>query len=396
VSRWYGVGHSIVTDAAQAGTQAARLALDGRQAALVLVFCPVGYDLPVLLEAVRAEVARYLDTGAAPVAIAGCTSLGQVAAPTPSDHGVLVAALGGPGFQVSTRVATDASAGRREAGVAAAQCAAEVDLPHRVLLMLLDGVTGLQHEIVRGAYSVVGARIPLVGGCAGDDLSYSRTYQFHGTSTAVDIYADAVVGIALASQAPLGVGIAHGWRKSGEAMIVTRSVDGTLYELDNKPALDVYLDRVNGSYADLDDLNAFRLKAFEHPLGLSRRTGEDIRVIHSGDTGNGALQCLADVPQGALAWLMGSDDDSLIDGAMESCGQALDALDGQPPLGLLIFDCGARKARLGPAGTELEAAAIGKVIGGVPFGGFYTYGEVARTQGARGMHHLTLVSLALA
>ncbi len=32
----------------------------------------------------------------------------------------------------------------------------------------------------------------------------------------------------------------------------------------------------------------------------------------------------------------------------------------------------------------------------VPFGGFYTYGEIARTQGSRGMHHLTVVTLALA
>jgi len=32
----------------------------------------------------------------------------------------------------------------------------------------------------------------------------------------------------------------------------------------------------------------------------------------------------------------------------------------------------------------------------VPLAGFYTYGEFARTRGARGMHHLTVVTLALA
>jgi small ligand-binding sensory domain FIST len=31
-----------------------------------------------------------------------------------------------------------------------------------------------------------------------------------------------------------------------------------------------------------------------------------------------------------------------------------------------------------------------------PFAGFYTTGEIARVRGASGMHHLTLVTLALA
>ena len=43
-----------------------------------------------------------------------------------------------------------------------------------------------------------------------------------------------------------------------------------------------------------------------------------------------------------------------------------------------------------------EIDAVATASGGAPFGGFYTYGEIARTQGSRGMHHLTVVTLALA
>ena len=35
-------------------------------------------------------------------------------------------------------------------------------------------------------------------------------------------------------------------------------------------------------------------------------------------------------------------------------------------------------------------------LGDAPFAGFYTTGEIARVRGASGMHHLTLVTLALA
>ena len=388
-SRWYGVGHSTSPEAAVAGRDATVAAVAGRDAVLVLVFCSAGYDLPPLIEAVRANTGP--DT-----AIAGCSTLGQVARPVPSDVGVVVTALGGPGFEVHTRVARHVSAGRREAGGAVAACVSELRLPHRVLMLLIDGVTGQQHEIVRGAYSVAGADIPMVGGCAGDELAYAKTYQFHGSDRGVEILSDAVVGVALGSEAPLGIGIAHGWRKRGDAMIVTSSSEGHLFQLDNEPALDVYLRRVGGTDADLADATAFRAAAFKHPLGLSRRSGEDIRVLHGGDVADRSLICLADVPQGALVWLMESDDASLLEGATQSCTQAVEDLGGVSPLGLLIFDCGARKVKLGPAGTRAEVSTIAKIVGDVPFGGFYTYGEVARTHGARGMHHLTLVSLALA
>jgi hypothetical protein len=61
----------------------------------------------------------------------------------------------------------------------------------------------------------------------------------------------------------------------------------------------------------------------------------------------------------------------------------------------MAFDCGARKVMLGQDGMREEAAAMTSVLGDTPFGGFYTYGEIARTNGARGMHHLTMVTLAI-
>jgi hypothetical protein len=51
---------------------------------------------------------------------------------------------------------------------------------------------------------------------------------------------------------------------------------------------------------------------------------------------------------------------------------------------------------LGESGVRRELGAMADACGDVPFGGFYTYGEIARTQGSRGMHHLTVVTLALA
>jgi hypothetical protein len=389
-SCWMGPGHSADGDALTAGRRAAEQAVDGRVASLLLVFAPTSYDLERLLAGVRSCAGE--DT-----VIAGCTSMGAVAARTdPLASGVVVVALGGPGLHVRAQVGRNVSARRREAGAEAASAVAGLRAPSRICLLLCDGLVGEQHEVVRGAYGVLGATVPMVGGCAGDELTYTRTYQFLGDRAGVEILTDAVVGLGLGSAGGFGVGIAHGWRKVGEPAVVTSSSGGRLFQLDGSPALDAYLDWMGADRTLLEDPQAFRIRAFRSPLGMSRRTGEDIRVVHDGDVRDGSLLCLADVPQGALTWLMEPDDEALVEAAASSCAQAIENLNGARPRGLLLFNCGVRKVMLGEAGMRRELAAVARVGGGVPFGGFFTYGEIARTRGARGMHHLTVVTLALA
>ena len=59
-----------------------------------------------------------------------------------------------------------------------------------------------------------------------------------------EVLEDAVVGAWLASDAPLGIGVQHGWRRVGEPMLVTGSEGSKVLTLDDQPALDVYLERL--------------------------------------------------------------------------------------------------------------------------------------------------------
>ncbi|WP_436533952.1 FIST signal transduction protein [Actinoplanes sp. HUAS TT8] len=388
-ARWFGSGHSTLSDPAAAGAEAATAALHGRDPAVVFVFCSIGYQVPELFTALREQVG-------ADTVIVGCTTSGQLADGRVSRNGVAVTAWGGAGFSVRTHVARSVTGRLREAGAEAASCLAGFEAEHRVLLMIADGITGSQHEVVRGAFSVAGAAVPLVGGAAGDELTYVRTYQFLGGRDGVEIMSDAVIGLAIGSDRPLGIGIAHGWQKEGDALVVTSSREGRVLELDGEPALDVFLRRMGVDESALDDPAGFRELAFHHPLGLSRRSGEDIRVIHDGDRADRSLICLADVPQGALTWLMTSTHDTLLDSAADAPGQALEALGGEPALGVLVFDCAGRWIKLGEAGVQQENVEMAKRLDGVPYGGFYSTGEIGRVRGALGMHHFTLVTLALA
>jgi hypothetical protein len=393
--RWVRVGRSMAPDGRSAGEEAAAQAQADRPATVLMVFCSTQYDTQEVLAGVCAATPD-------DVLVVGGTTMGEIAEPGPGlEHlgmapAVVAMALGGPGFQVTSTVVREASEQRRESGAASAEAMSGITAPHQVFLMIADGLTREQHELVRGAYSVLGAAVPIVGGCSADNSEYSMTYQFHGTGAGVERLVDSVVGVGLGSNAPVGVGIAHGWTKQGDPMVVTSSEGGEIFLLDGEPAVDVYLRRVGVDRSVLDDAPAFRDFVFQHPLGLSRRSGEDLRVVHDANLERGSLVCLADVPQGALAWTMTTDPDALIEAAARSCEMAVDGLEGAAPRGLLLFDCGARKVTLGPENLHAEQAAIAKCAAGAPFGGFYTFGEIGRTHGSRGMHQLTVVTLALA
>ena len=384
-SRWFAVGSAGESER-EAGARAADEALLHDDAKLLVVFCSQSHDLPALLRQIRTR------SGAAP--LIGCTTAGEIATSGPREASVVVAALGGDGFAIETAVATGASNDLRAAGAHVARCLpSPEDHPYRALLLLTDGLAGDQQEIIRGAYGVLGAAVPLVGGCAGDDLEMTRTFQLYGDR----VLTDSVVAAGIASDAPLGIGVRHGWHRVGEPMLVTRSDGNRVYALDDRPALDVYLEQFGAAEPVCSNAGAFIRLAMTHPLGLSRHTGEEqVRYIGGADFADRSLSCIAEVPQGGLVWIMGGDAESVLGATDAACGDSLAALEGHPPLGMLAFDCIGRRGVLGGRGIRAEIDRLAANGAGAPVAGFYTYGEIARTRGMRGFHNQTLVVLSIA
>lgn len=379
------MGRSADPDPAQAVREAAAAAVQGPDAGLMLVFCSTAYDATALLEE--------LAVVAPGVPVVGCSTAGEIATGGPGESSVVITVLGGRGFSIATAVAREASADLRQAGADAAACINSIqEREHRALLLLTDGLAGDQTLIVRGAYSVVGAQVPLVGGCAGDDQRMSRTEQLHGR----EVLTGAVVAAAIGSDAPLGIGVRHGWRRVGDPMLITRSAQNRVYEIEGRPALDVYFERLAAPAQVQTDHAAFVRFAQVHPLGLASRSEEHVRFIGDADFEHRSLGCIAEVPQGALAWLMAGDATSVLEATDAACQDALDGLGAAPPLGLLAFDCIARRGVLGDAGIRDEVERVATLGGGAPVAGFYTYGEIARTRGINGFHNQTLVVMALA
>ena len=329
-------------------------------------------------------------SGGAP--LIGSTTAGELTGEGPSDGGVVVMVLGGPGFSVATAAATGIGPRLRQAGAEVATCVNAIAArPHRVLLMLTDGLAGDHQEILRGAYSVAGAAIPLVGGAAADDLTMAGTHQLHGG----DVLGDSVVAAALGSDAPMGIGARHAWRPFGEPMLVTASSGDWIHSLDDEPALDVYLGRLEAPVDCYRDHAAFTRFAMTHPLGLSRRSGERLRCVLKVDFENRAISCNAQVPSGAVTSFMECSPESVLASTAEACTEAIRGLDGLQPIGLLAIDCIGRRMVLGDGGAAVEVERMLETAPGTPLAGFYSYGEIARVRGGSGFHNQSLVALAL-
>ena len=382
--RWLSVGNSDNPDSRRAGAEAATAALTGADPKLMVVFCTTRYD--------PADVLAAINETSGGVPLIGCSMAGGFTAAGAEPEQVLVTVFGGPGFTVSTAVAAGVSTRHRDAGAETAGCVADlVDPQHAVLLMLTDGLAGHQEEIIGGAYQTVGASVPLVGGVAspGPDR---QTFLLHGDKVLTDV----VVGAAIGSDAPFGIGVRHGWRKVGEPMIVTRVDEGRVYELDGKPALAAYLKRHGAPAQAYVDPVAFDEFARTRPVGVRRRSGEEVRNISSTEfLAEGWLGCNGQIPEGGLIWLMEGDVGSVLGAADEACEAAIEALDGEQPTGFLVFDCVSRGGLLGTQGRGEEVRRLASQAGAAPVAGFYTWGEIARIRGINGLHHQTLVVLAV-
>jgi hypothetical protein len=381
--RWLSVGRSAETDSRRAGQDAAGTAITGDDPCLLLAFCSANHDPD--------EVLAGINSVGAGTPVVGCSTRVVIAPDGPSRTSVAVVAFGGSGFSVATAAADRASERPREAGAEVAECVTRVqNRRNRVLVLMTDGKRIGPEDVLAGAYRAVGASVPLVGGRSSADKQTKRSFHLHGKR----VLTDSVVGAVIGSDGPLGIGVRHGWRPVGEPMLVTGSRNGDVYTLNDQPALKAYLGRLGAPAEAYTDPVAFDQFARRRPLGVRRRSGEEVRSVNStAAMDQGWLHSAGEVPEGGLVWLMEGDEESVLEAAGEACRDAVAALGAQPPLGLVAFDCESRGGLLGEDGLRQEVERMMTGAAGAPVAGMQVQGEFARIRGFSGYHNQTLVVL---
>ena len=366
-----GVGISKNADSYQAGYEATKRASEraGGVPDFMIAFASPVFDQRELVRGIR-------DAGEKAPLI-GCSDAGEITNDGPAEKSVGVMAIRSDTLSFFSGLGRGVKDGAREAGRAVAGEVKEKSQGRiRAFIMLPDVLTGNGSDIVRGVLDVLGPHFPVVGGAAGDDFLFEKTYQYRDD----EVESGAVAGVGLAGQFTMGIGVRHGWMPIGMPMKVTRAQGAILHELDGKPAVGIYEDYFGQKAEELRKEPLARL-AITYPLGLKIPEYEEEYLIRDPISVDekGSITCAAEIPEGSEIRLMIGSKEKAVEAAEDAARHLMREFEiaRARPKFALMFNCIAREKLFGVKAKD-EINAVLDIIGrDMPLLGFYTYGEQA-------------------
>jgi hypothetical protein len=301
--------------------------------------------------------------------VVGCSTAGEITGTLVQDASISVAVARFTHTCLrSAAITIRGAADSYDAGQRLAQALQAPDL--RAVFVLSDGLHVNGTPLVDGIGNHLGAGVAVTGGLAGDGSRFGETWTLHGAQLAdqcilaVGFYGDHV---------RVSHGCEGGWSDFGPERLITRSEGNVLYELDGKPALELYRTYLGERAQGLPGT------ALLFPLSVhGEGVGQDklVRTILGIDEATQSLTFAGDVPQGAMARLMRANTDKLIDSAGQAAREAVHDTHHASDSLVISVSCVGRRLVLGER-TEEE---VETVVQGAPQGaahiGFYSYGEI--------------------
>ena len=239
--------------------------------------------------------------------------------------------------------------------------------------------------LVEGLKSALPDGVTVFGGLAGGGASFGTTY------TLLDgiVLPNQIVAIGFhGDKIRFGTGSQGGWKTFGPLRKVTKSVDNVLYELDGKPALDLYKHYLGEKAAGLPGSGLLYPFAI---LNKETKQPELIRTILDINEADKSMVFAGNIEEGSDVSLMHAGNDALIDGA----SAAAENIAGKVPLSdksaTICISCIGRKLLMGND-AEDELDAVKDVLNPSSFLGFYSNGEISslNSGGAPELHNQTM------
>ncbi len=354
----------------RSGREAAESALaqlSSQKPQLAIVFGSSWFDQQALLQGVRSVLRG--------VPLVGGSTAGEIVPTGPTSHSCVVVTIASKSLQWSIGAGEHVETNPRDAGQQAAYAALR-GLPgsQRIGFLLFgDGLVASYAEVMRGAQEVLGTGSLIVGGMAGDDLRFSKTYQYCNDR----VLSRAIVGALVGGQGKLGVGIEHGFSPISKPRHITRAQGNILLELDQQPAASVYEEYFGHALVQQMRTGGFTRQGIAYPLGIQCE-GTDRRLLRNivAFQDDGSLACSGEMPEGSWLQLMIGSRELALEAARHAAQQAIQSLNRVACV--LVFDSVARRKLLGEQHAAMEIARIRQTVGPeVPLAGCYTYGEQA-------------------
>ncbi len=240
------------------------------------------------------------------------------------------------------------------------------------LFVLADGMLD-GSKLIEGLERNLSKTISITGGMCGDDARFEKTLSSYndnpktGEVVLIGLYGD-TLEVTFAS--------AGGWFPFGPERKITKSKDNIVFEIDNKPALEVYKNHLAHRAIGLPSAS------LSFPLNVTYEGKKQavVRTILAVDESQHALILAGDAPENSKVQLLMASVDALIDGAQNATELAVQNREKKAEIALLVSCIGRKLVMNKRVGEETEYVKE-SLDECTLITGFYSYGQIAPFNG---------------
>ena len=261
-------------------------------------------------------------------------------------------------------------------------------------LVWLSGVPGYEEGVLSGIQDVVGPGVPIAGGSSADNTVEGHWQQFANG----DVHHEAVVVTAMYPSVATHMSFHSGYSITQHSGTVTRSERRTIYEIDGRPAAEVYNEWTDGAIDDfLDGGNVLAVTTL-YPIGRFVEKVGNIayhRLSHpDAVTPEGALTLFSNIETGDEIVLMAGTRTSLVTRVGRVAKAALGAgrITAGQVSGALVVYCAGCMLTVQDIMDQV-AAEVRDALEGKPFIGTFTFGEQGCFVGGKNHHGNLMISV---
>lgn len=367
-----GIGCNQKGDSVFAGRLAAEQAVEqSGEPAITFLFTTENYAQELVLQAVKEVIGKSK--------LVGLCTPGIITRDGVLEKGVGVCTISDSEMQVATCLQEDVNLSPWESGEEAGRKLRASGIDSGTVFVFPDGFVTNISDLIKGMYNALGPNFTYIGGGTGDNLKFFKTYQFTEQGVSSNALAAALIkGINFQ------IGIGHGWKPVGQPMVITKASGKKVYEIDGRPAFEVYSECLGGI-----DKESFPSYGMKYPLGIPAVGGHFLIRDPLKVEEDNSIVFVTEVPQNTVVTLMEGTVGNLITTAGEVASSAVSGLTS--PGIIFLFDCISRYLLMGKE-FEQELKEVMNVVGSdVPMIGMLSFGEVSTFSGIPFFHNKTII-----
>lgn len=373
-----GVGQSTEASTEKAVDQAFAAALahaEIRQADMALIVLTAEHmrDQERLRNAVSHAANHAVVVGSSAAGI--LTGEGEVE----GSHGIAVLALASDQLQANAFLFEPLRGHDAEAGARIAKLTGPALGGNLLTVLMPDSYNGQAQEMLQAMEREIGYS-PVIGAGSSESGVAGATFQLCNDKVATN----AVAGLHLSGSFESFIDITQGCQPITEPLVITRADGNIIYEIDNRPAFEVFTSVLKGPL--LEDLRRALMYVFVGVPADRRRNsvggGEYlVRNIIGLDSEKKIIGVADEVTEGQAMIFTLRDGQRARDDLGQMLKRQAQRLDGKKPVFGVYFNCCARGASLyGIPG--IDSAYIRQVLGDFPLIGMFGGYELAPLGGA--------------